>query len=287
MRTVVVCRFAFTAAHAVLLADTLGVKLLPASGRKRGDRVSRRPGAAEERNRSAGQECGAECVGEKRKAKHAAMPPSAASACAHSGYATAALPTSGAAGAPAQTLSAPTLSLALASAAASAGNPMPEAPATSSQLQASAVVAAAAPGALSVTATAAAGDAAAETSVQRSRDVADALRRMKAAVPGSPQCLCASPLLDPLLYVYDDKFVGPAIRARPTSEHPLKFYVRARPDRVAFKLDATGGEAQLAERGARRTCLHLFHPVLPLVLSVSQGSGLPTHAALHTWPLDG
>ena len=70
-------------------------------------------------------------------------------------------------------------------------------------------------------------------------------------------------------------------RQRPFSEQPIKFFARSGGSKAAFKLDmslavssgpdaATAAGAAAARPSGRRAVLHLFHPVLPFVLSAVQ-----------------
>lgn len=47
---------------------------------------------------------------------------------------------------------------------------------------------------------------------QRQQDNQALLARLLAAVPTTPQALCPNPLLDPTLYSYDEKMIGPIIK---------------------------------------------------------------------------
>ncbi|KAG1654887.1 hypothetical protein FOA52_006531 [Chlamydomonas sp. UWO 241] len=230
-------RFAFTPAHAAVLAQSLGVSLPP----PRAAAQSTQPRQQQQQGQQQGRQGQGQEQGQARSGQQLSVPSS----------------------------SAPTLSRALASAAAlSAGG-----------------------GAADGGGGGGGGDGGGggegssghhhDAAAQRARDASAALKRLQAAVPGSPQALCASPLLDPGLFVYDDRLVGPAIRPRPAAEQPVKFFVRSRPDRAAFRLeppepDAPAATATAATVLPKRTTLHLFHPALPLVLSVSQGQTKPS-----------
>ncbi len=103
------------------------------------------------------------------------------------------------------------------------------------------------------------------------------IRRVLAGLPCMSQLLMASPYLDPRLFQYDDKHVSAVIRPRAAPEHPLKFVLRRRPDRVAFKLLPPPKEPVVVNgRVMRRVVLQLFHPVEPLVISVLQTFMRPT-----------
>jgi hypothetical protein len=47
---------------------------------------------------------------------------------------------------------------------------------------------------------------------QQQQDFVSVLRRLLAILPGTPQALSSSPLLDPCMFNYDRKLVGPLIR---------------------------------------------------------------------------
>ncbi len=103
------------------------------------------------------------------------------------------------------------------------------------------------------------------------------VRRVLAGLPCVSQVLVPSPYLDPQMFAYDDKHVSAVIRPRAASEHPLKFVLRCKPERVAFKLLPPPREQVVVHgRVVRRLVLQLFHPVEPLVISVVQAFMRPT-----------
>ncbi|GAX75081.1 hypothetical protein CEUSTIGMA_g2525.t1 [Chlamydomonas eustigma] len=118
------------------------------------------------------------------------------------------------------------------------------------------------------------------------------LRHLLAALPGTPQALSSSPLLDPCLFDYDKKLVGPLIRSRKTSERFIKFFSRHQEDRAAFRIqlvpERNSNEQGAASMGAQtqRAALHLFHPVLPLALSIFPATaGEQSRLNIHLWAM--
>lgn len=67
-------------------------------------------------------------------------------------------------------------------------------------------------------------------------------------------------------------------------EHPIKFILKTRPTRAAFRLSHEPAEPQAAaaaaaggaQRPVHRAALHLFHPTEPFALTVVHSLMMPT-----------
>jgi de-etiolated-1 len=111
---------------------------------------------------------------------------------------------------------------------------------------------------------------------------AHAARRVTASLPFAPQTLSVSPYLDRGLFSYDDKLVSVSERPKPCADVPIKFYARAS-GALRFKLHPPVPPRLPAGAIGRnkRWATYVFHPTLPLALSVQQSQLLPPTVNVH------
>eukprot|EP00257_Ricinus_communis_P016591 XP_015574807.1 light-mediated development protein DET1 isoform X1 [Ricinus communis] len=95
------------------------------------------------------------------------------------------------------------------------------------------------------------------------------VKKMLASLPFSCQSLSPSPYFDQSLFRFDDKLISATDRHRPSTDHPIKFISRRQPCVLKFKIKP-GPEAGSIDGRTKKVSSFLFHPFLPLALSIQQ-----------------
>ncbi|KAK8471797.1 hypothetical protein PHAVU_002G035400 [Phaseolus vulgaris] len=95
------------------------------------------------------------------------------------------------------------------------------------------------------------------------------VKKMLASLPFSCQSQSPSPYFDQSLFRFDDKLISATDRHRQSTDHPIKFILRRYPYSLKFKIKP-GPEAGCMDGRAKKISSFLFHPILPLALSVQQ-----------------
>ncbi|XP_057450116.1 light-mediated development protein DET1 isoform X2 [Lotus japonicus] len=95
------------------------------------------------------------------------------------------------------------------------------------------------------------------------------VKKMLASLPFSCQSQSPSPYFDQSLFRFDDKLISATDRHRQSTDHPIKFILRKPPYSLKFKIKP-GPEAGSMDGRAKKISSFLFHPILPLALSVQQ-----------------
>lgn len=95
------------------------------------------------------------------------------------------------------------------------------------------------------------------------------LKKMLGSLPFSCQSQNPSPYFDQSLFRYDEKLISATDRPRPSTDHPIKFTTRREQYAHKFKIKS-GPEAGSTDGRAKKISSFLFHPFLPLTLSIQQ-----------------
>lgn len=95
------------------------------------------------------------------------------------------------------------------------------------------------------------------------------VKKMVASLPFSCQSQSPSPYFDQSLFRYDEKLISATDRHRQSTDHPIKFILRRQPNSLKFKIKL-GPEAGSTDCRAKKISSFLFHPFLPLALSIQQ-----------------
>ncbi|KAF5452834.1 hypothetical protein F2P56_027796 [Juglans regia] len=95
------------------------------------------------------------------------------------------------------------------------------------------------------------------------------MKKMLGSLPYSCQSLSPSPYFDQSLFRFDEKLISASDRPRQSTDHPIKFILRRQPCSLKFKIKL-GPEAGSADGRTKKIASFLFHPFLPLALSVQQ-----------------
>ncbi|XP_021636443.1 light-mediated development protein DET1 isoform X2 [Hevea brasiliensis] len=106
------------------------------------------------------------------------------------------------------------------------------------------------------------------------------VKKMLASLPFSCQSLSPSPYFDQSLFRFDEKLISAADRHRPSTDHPIKFISRRQPCTLKFKIKP-GPEAGSIDCQKRKVSSFLFHPFLPLALSIQQTMFLQPSVNIH------
>ncbi|XP_074584095.1 light-mediated development protein DET1-like isoform X2 [Curcuma longa] len=104
-------------------------------------------------------------------------------------------------------------------------------------------------------------------------------KKMLSTLPYTCQSQSPSPYFDLSLFRYDEKLISSTDRHRHSTDHPIKFISRRQPNVPKFKIK-TGIDTGGADNRAKRSSF-LFHPYLPLVLSIQQTYMQPTVVNIH------
>ncbi|XP_043688019.1 light-mediated development protein DET1-like [Telopea speciosissima] len=105
------------------------------------------------------------------------------------------------------------------------------------------------------------------------------VKKMLASLPFSCQSLSPSPYFDQSLFRFDEKLISATDRHRQFTDHPIKFISRRHPNSLMFKIKP-GPEAGGADGRAKKISF-LFHPILPLALSIQQTYLQPSVVNIH------
>ncbi|KAJ8749729.1 hypothetical protein K2173_012280 [Erythroxylum novogranatense] len=106
------------------------------------------------------------------------------------------------------------------------------------------------------------------------------IKKMMVFLPFSCQSLIPSPYLDQSLFRYDEKLISASDRHKPSTDHPIKFISRRQPYILKFKIKP-GPETGNLDSRARKFSSFLFHPFLPLVVSIQHALYLQPSMNIH------
>lgn len=95
------------------------------------------------------------------------------------------------------------------------------------------------------------------------------VKKMLASLPFNCQSQSPSPYFDQSLFRFDEKLISATDRHRQSTDHPIKFILRRQPCTLKFKIKP-GPEAGSTDSRIKKISSFLFHPVLPLALSIQQ-----------------
>lgn len=95
------------------------------------------------------------------------------------------------------------------------------------------------------------------------------VKKMLASLPFSCQSHNSSPYFDQSLFRFDEKLISASDRHRQSTDHPIKFISRRPPYALKFKIKP-GPEAGCPDGRTKKISSFLFHPILPLALSIQQ-----------------
>ncbi|KAJ9680964.1 hypothetical protein PVL29_020063 [Vitis rotundifolia] len=95
------------------------------------------------------------------------------------------------------------------------------------------------------------------------------VKKMMASLPFSCQSQSPSPYFDQSLFRFDEKLISATDRHRQSTDHPIKFISRRHPYSLKFKIKP-GPEAGSTDGQTKKICSFVFHPILPLALSIQQ-----------------
>lgn len=95
------------------------------------------------------------------------------------------------------------------------------------------------------------------------------VKKMLSTLPFNCQSQSPSPYFDHSLFRYDEKLISATDRHRQSTDHPIKFILRRPPNVLKFKIKP-GPESGNADTRTKKISSFLFHPILPLAISVQQ-----------------
>ncbi|RHZ82983.1 hypothetical protein Glove_101g18 [Diversispora epigaea] len=105
-----------------------------------------------------------------------------------------------------------------------------------------------------------------------------AVKRVLASLPYSPQTCSESPYFDHSLFAYDDKIISAFDRPRPCQENIAKFYSRQTGE---FKFKIIFGLPDKSNNRTKRYVALIAHPNFPFIISVQYTVLQPTIINLH------
>ncbi|XP_023540918.1 light-mediated development protein DET1-like isoform X2 [Cucurbita pepo subsp. pepo] len=107
------------------------------------------------------------------------------------------------------------------------------------------------------------------------------VKKMLLSLPFNCQSQSPSPYFDLSLFRYDEKLISATDRHRQSTDHPIKFILRRSPYSLKFKIKS-GPEGGITDGRTKGVSSFLFHPFLPLVLSIQQTTYLlPSVVNIH------
>ncbi|CAH8272810.1 unnamed protein product [Arabidopsis lyrata] len=108
----------------------------------------------------------------------------------------------------------------------------------------------------------------------KSNSFSQFVKKMLLSLPFSCQSQSPSPYFDQSLFRFDEKLISAADRHRQSSDNPIKFISRRQPQTLKFKIKP-GPECGTADGRSKKICSFLFHPHLPLAISIQQTLFMP------------
>ncbi|KMS98734.1 hypothetical protein BVRB_3g069140 [Beta vulgaris subsp. vulgaris] len=103
----------------------------------------------------------------------------------------------------------------------------------------------------------------------KSGSLSQFVKKTLVSLPFTCQSQSPSPYFDQSLFRFDEKLISATERHRQSTDHPIKFISRRQPKIPKFKIKP-GPEAGNSDARAKKISSFLFHPILPLVISVQQ-----------------
>lgn len=95
------------------------------------------------------------------------------------------------------------------------------------------------------------------------------VKKTLVSLPFTCQSQSPSPYFDQSLFRFDEKLISATDRHRQSTDHPIKFISRRQPKIPKFKIKP-GPEAGSLDARTKKISSFLFHPILPLVISIQQ-----------------
>lgn len=95
------------------------------------------------------------------------------------------------------------------------------------------------------------------------------VKKILSVLPFTCQSQSPSPYFDQSLFRFDEKLISATDRHRQSTDHPIKFISRRPPYSLKFKIKP-GPEAGSTDGRTKKISSFLFHPNLPLALSIQQ-----------------
>ncbi|XP_074286783.1 light-mediated development protein DET1 isoform X2 [Silene latifolia] len=95
------------------------------------------------------------------------------------------------------------------------------------------------------------------------------VKKTLVSLPFTCQSQSPSPYFDQSLFRFDEKLISATDRHRQSTDHPIKFISRRQPKVPKFKIKP-GPEAGSSDARAKKISSFLFHPILPLIVSIQQ-----------------
>ncbi|GAB4833075.1 acid phosphatase det1 [Ancistrocladus abbreviatus] len=103
----------------------------------------------------------------------------------------------------------------------------------------------------------------------KSNSFSQFVKKTLVSLPFTCQSQSPSPYFDQSLFRFDEKLISATDRHRQSTDHPIKFISRRQPKFPKFKIKP-GPEAGSGDGQAKKISSFLFHPNLPLAISVQQ-----------------
>ncbi|XP_057524627.1 light-mediated development protein DET1 isoform X2 [Amaranthus tricolor] len=103
----------------------------------------------------------------------------------------------------------------------------------------------------------------------KSGSLSQFVKKTLVSLPFTCQSQSPSPYFDQSLFRFDEKLISATDRHRQCTDHPIKFIARRQPKVPKFKIKP-GPEAGNTDARVKKISSFLFHPILPLAISVQQ-----------------
>ncbi|WOL08883.1 light-mediated development protein DET1 isoform X1 [Canna indica] len=107
------------------------------------------------------------------------------------------------------------------------------------------------------------------------------VKKIMTSLPYTCQSQSPSPYFDLSLFRYDEKLISATERLRHSTDHPIKFISRRQPHVLKFKMKTGLETSGMDSSRTKKISSFLFHPYLPLALSIQQTYMQPTVVNIH------